>query len=151
MQNLSHKERQNEMLDELLKHASTLIVGVIVGVAGTLASGYAKEYFDERARQRKHKIHVANEVHKVVNEALAGKYTVRPRDLEHVQIVQTDVSGVDAEIGKVFADFVELWKNMSMPHLPRSVMFHKMTEWNKEIHEKRLILNNWTNKIRTGK
>src|SRR4051794_33290680 len=102
--------------EQFFQQVGILIVGAILGIFGTLGTGYGKEYFDERARQRKHKINVANEVHKLLHEASTGNFKRSPRDIEHINKVLTDLEGIDKEMGKNMNEFVNDWMLMVEQH-----------------------------------
>lgn len=136
--------------------AGTLVVGFI---SGQLLPGFAKEWFAERERRRKHKLNVAIEVHKICNEIKTGNYRTLPRDWEHVNSVLTDVEGVDEKMGVVMAEFLELCQDVfedylaergDLPERGVSTAKEKFQNYQK-VENKRKILVKWSNKLRTGK
>jgi hypothetical protein len=129
------------------------LVAGAVGFYFNFAGGFSKEFFAERARKKRHKINVANEVHRLVNEASTGNFTVVPRDAEHTNAVMTDLDGVDEEMGKVITVFVARWyqiANMDTQGLQRIESTKHLMELRKEVEEKRVILIEWSTKVRAG-
>lgn len=117
----------------------TLVISGITFVCGLLFRGFAKELFDERARKRKHKQNVVREVHILINEASTNRYSERPRSVEHVNSVLSDVDGIDKEIGVVMRKFVELWRK------PK-IEVDDIVTVSDEIEKNEKILTAWVNK-----
>lgn len=63
-------------LDVIISTFTPYIIGAIFGVVGMFTTGFAKEFFSERARTKKHRIDVAREVYKVINEASSEVFTM---------------------------------------------------------------------------
>lgn len=117
------------------------IGGSILTILTKFADGWIQGYFNEKERKAKHKRNVAREVHSICNEALTTRFQYKPRNMEHINHVVSDVEGVDKEMGMVINKFIVAWhecSNMSLP-IPVSV----------RIAEKyRATLEEWANKIR---
>lgn len=119
--------------------------GIILTILTKFADGWIQEIYKERERKAKHKINIAREVHAVCNEALTYRYQHRPRDMEHINHVISDVEGVDKEMGKLFEKFISDWvegaingngvEGIENPSETRA-------------DEKREILEEWANKFR---
>ena len=129
------------------------VIGGVVGIAGTYATGFAKEFFDERARKRRHRLDVAREAHKIVNEAITTRFQSEPRDLEHAYSVAVDVRGVDKEYGDKFYNLLGNWKVFALkPDYQGKSERENIASRNK--HFERLInsafeLQSWSSRIRS--
>lgn len=141
-------------LNDFFSKLTPYIIGAILGIAGTFVTGFAKEFFDERARRFKHKLEVARHVLRVCNEASTGNFRKTPRDMEHVNSVLTNLDGIDAEMGVVMNSFVSLWGRLveqSGMAEQDEVGRRHYVEMLSEVEQKRKILVAWANRIRVGK
>lgn len=136
---------------------SMLIVGSVVGFFGKFGDGWVKEKFAKRARIMRHKVDVANNVHRILHQASVAGYTNSPKsieDLEKIHSTETDVTEIDEEMGKVFGELVHGWVGMTLGKFTiiGNEEESKKAEHNKwlELEAKRRILLQWTGKIRTG-
>lgn len=129
-------------------------IGAIFGVVSLFASGFLKEFFDERARIATHKRNVARHVLKICIEASTNNFRVVSREMEDIYSALTDLEGIDKKMNGEMEKFVSSWgtfarerskKNLS----PDDVKFAK-SELDR-VEEKRKILVTWANKIRAGK
>lgn len=131
--------------------------GFIFGVAATLlvavGTGFIKEYFDERARKKKHKLEVARHVLRICNEASTNNFRKAPREMEDVNSTLTDLEGIDEEMSTKMAEMVSSWSTFSRERSkgdlsPDDVKFAK--DQLDRAENNRMILIAWANKIRNG-
>lgn len=130
------------------------LTGVISGVILTIASGFSKEIFDERARKAKHKINVAREVHNIVVEARAGKYKIPPRDLEHIHSVIIDLGGIDETQEEMLAVFANYWSDYAkgkMVYMDGVYPLAPLSDVKGELRARASSLIWWEREIRVGK
>ena len=73
------------------------VIGRIFGVIGTFATGFSKEFFEERARVAKHRREVARHVLRICNEASTGNFKQAPREIGDVHAALTDLAGGQIE------------------------------------------------------
>ena len=129
------------------------IVGAILGIITLVASGFLKEFFDERSRIATHKREVARHVLKICIEASTGNYQQEPSDMKSIYSTLTDLEGIDKDMEKNLNNFVNLWniiRNIKNNKPPTHDQEKYYFETNKEIEDKREILVAWANGIRTG-
>jgi hypothetical protein len=131
--------------------------GILIGVVSTLVllfgTGFIKEFFDERARIKKHLLSVAQDLLQICNQASTYNYKLFPRDRENVNSVLTNVEGIDNELGKVFNNFVNIWyliANLSQTRMGKNET-QDYREMLKKIDSQRSVLTTWANKFRNGK
>lgn len=139
--------------DKIISTIMPYILGGIAGFGSAFLPGFAKEFFDERARRFKHKLHVSRHVLGICNEASTGNFRKPPRDMEHVNGTLTNLDGIDTEIGAVMNSFVNLWGRLveQSEELEQNKDKSKFyIEMLNEIEKKRKILVIWANKIRVG-
>src|ERR1035437_2175144 len=74
------------------------IIGGIGGVITLFASGFLKEFFDERARRSRHKREVARHVFRICIEASTNSFIVEPRNMEDIYSSLTDLEGLDKKM-----------------------------------------------------
>lgn len=145
----------NNAINDVVYVSFPYIMGGLFGFLGAFSSGLIGEIFGERARQNRHKINVAREVHKLCIEASVSSFCDKPRDIEHVYSVLTDLDGIDEEKGEVLNKLVSLWQLIAFAQQRTKRVTKELRqdqdERMKEIEEKRKILVNWANKIRVGK
>ena len=138
------------LIDMLFTTLPPYIIGAAIGVLGTFVTGFAKEFFYERARRKKHKLEIARQVLKICNEASTGNYLYLPRDMEHVNSVLTDLEGINKSMSVEMEEFISSWRSIR----PVGDVFMAAIFEQKQLDradEKRKILIAWANKIRTGK
>lgn len=97
-------------MESLITSAILLVVGGVLGFFGNFLGGFSKEFFDERARKKRHKIDVARAFQKIVTEASTNGFEMLPGDIEAVYNVLDDVKGVDAAVGEKSNIFVGNWQ-----------------------------------------
>jgi hypothetical protein len=131
--------------------------GFIFGVAATLlvavGTGFIKEFFDERARKKKHKLEVARHVLRICNEASTGNFRHAPREMEDINSTLTDLEGVDKEMETIMNSFVNLWGRLveaSGKAGQGEAGQRHFIEMSNDIEEKRKALITWANRIRVG-
>lgn len=131
------------------------IGGLASGFFGAFITGLVGEIFGERARQNRHKIDVAREVHKLCTEASTYHFQHLPRDMERIFSVVTDVDGINKDMGKVLNRFVTLWQLLAKRRPATREYSHdensNYQEMSDEIEKKRKILVKWSSGIRRGK
>lgn len=146
-----------ESLIEFIKTIIGQFPGFIFGVAATLfitaGTGFIKEFFDERARKRKHELEVARHVLGICNEASTGNFREPPREMEHINSTLTDLEGINEEMSVKMTEFVSSWRTFSRERSngdlsPDNVKFAKGELDRAEKNRK--ILITWANKIRVG-
>ena len=140
-------------ITQILNKLFPYIIGAIGGIASLYASGYCKEYFDERARIAKHKREVARQVLQICNEASTSNFKLLPRDIEHVNSVLTNVEGINSNMEAIMNRFISLWQliaQISQSHLGKEET-KDLREMLKEVEEKRKRLVDWANSIRIGR
>lgn len=81
------------------------------------------------------------------------KLQKKERSTEHVNIVLTDLDGIDKKIGLVLNKFISLWRLSACKPTYKDSKEEELylNEIINEIEEKRRILIEWSNKIRVGK
>jgi hypothetical protein len=79
-------------------YAFPVLVSGAVGFYFNFAGGFSKEFFDERARKKKHKLNVAQHVLQICNEGFTMHYIESPRDIEHVNSVINNLKGIDEDV-----------------------------------------------------
>lgn len=139
----------NNIIDKLTPY----IIGAILGIVGTFVTGFAKEFFDERARRFKHKLNVARHVLEICNEASTGNFRKTSRNTEHVNSVLTNLDGVDEKMGVVMNSFVSLWGRLvdySEDTRQGESGIRHYAEMLNDVEQKRKTLVTWANKIRAG-
>jgi len=138
-------------LDVIFNTLQPYLIGFIVGIATMFASGYTKEYFEERASKAKHKRDVARQVLIICNEASSGSFRKAAREMEHVNSVMTDLEGIDKEMEEAMVKMVSSWGTVAREKTkgnlsPYDVKFIK--DQLDRAEENRKILIGWANKIR---
>jgi hypothetical protein len=134
-------------MESLISTAIPYVIGGVLGFFGNFLSGFSKEFFDERARKKRHKIDVARAFQKIVTEASTNGFNMLPRDMEHVHSVLDDVKGVDAAVDEKANIFVGNWQVIAHTHTDggnnRDVI--------QETRDLRDELTEWCNKVKNGK
>jgi len=128
--------------------------GLIIGWVTAVLLGLNKIIFSEMKRVARHRLNVAIEVHKIVNEASSSGYKILPRGPEHVNITITDLDGVDSEMGVIFNSFVNLWNRIGEQFGDKNKGVEQTKNYIEMTNQEdvyRVKLTNWTNKIRSGK
>lgn len=139
-----------QILSTLLPYA----IGAVGGIVGAFASGFLKEFFDERARRSRHKRDVARQVLIICNEASTENFRRAARNIEYVNSVMTDLDGVNEKMGAHMNSFINLWGRIldaSQKKNQQEVEQKYFIEMLSEIEDKRKLLIAWANKIRVGK
>lgn len=141
-------------IEQIFSKILPYIIGAIGGIVSLLASGFLKEYFDERTRIAKHKRNVTRQVLKICNEASTGNFRRSPRDIEHINSILTDLEGIDKKMEIIMNGFVNLWERI-IEHSKKTGQEETgrkyYAEMLNDIEEKRKKLTFWANKIRVGK
>lgn len=141
------------MNNQLATALQPYVIGAIFGVIGLFASGFLKEFFDERARIATHKRNVARHVLKVCIEASTHNFLTAPRNMEDVYSLLTDLEGIDKGIETKMSDFINLWgriieiKNKEKYSEEDNKNYVEMMG---QIEKDRKALVAWANAIRTG-
>lgn len=143
-----------QQIRQFLSSAQPYIIGAIGGIISLFASGFLKEFFDERKRKAKHKRDVARQVLKICNEASTGNFKCAPRDIEHINSVLTDVEGVDKKMVLTMTSLISLWGRI-IEHSEKSNQSNASeghyVEMLRDVEEKRKVIITWANKIRAGR
>jgi hypothetical protein len=134
-------------MESLITSAILLVVGGVLGFFGNFLGGFSNEFFDERARKKRHKIDVARAFQKIVAEASTNGFKVLPRDMEDVHSVLDDVKGVDAAVGENANIFVGNWQVIAHTHADSGNYRDEL----QETRDLRDELTEWCNKVKNGK
>ena len=134
-------------MDSLITNAFPIFVGGAIGFFVNFLGGFSKEFFDERARKKRHKIDVARAFQKIVTEASTNGFKVLPREMEHVHSVLDDVKGVGAVVGEKANIFVGNWQVIAHTHVDGG----NYKDLLQETRDLRDELTEWCNKIKNGK
>lgn len=138
--------------DQILSFITSPFIAAPIGyILGQFLPGFSKEFFDERARRKRHKIEVAIQVHKICNEASTGNYKLTPRSQEHVNSILTDLAGISEEMENEMLTFINLWRLIRDFNTEANSVEGKKyyMELNMKIEPKRKKLTSWANKIRS--
>jgi hypothetical protein len=143
------------MSSSISNTADTLMPYIIGGIGGVItlfASGFLKEFFDERDRKAKHKRNVARHVLQICIEASTNSFIVKPREMEDIYSALTDLEGINKEMALNMDQFVSSWQFISRIQKLDSLRGDKklFKEHFDRVEEKRKILVDWANKIRVG-
>jgi len=145
----------NNIFLTILGQLPGFIAGIISALIIAMATGFIKEFFDERTRKKKHRLEVARQIIKICNEAETNFYGQPPRDIEHINSVTIDTLGIDKKVGTQMKEFIDMWIGVNSfikEHPPNTVPnVEKRDRIVKEITIRKEILVDWANKIRIGK
>lgn len=135
------------------------LVSFIGGVIITLGKGYNRYFFNELDRVHTHKVGVARLVLKLCSEASTGGYTTKPRNIEGIHTLITDLESFSTQMGSTLNSLVSLWQ-LQCTYKPVNLQdrnFGKTIQETKDIINNRReldrmnkILRDWACGVRAG-
>ena len=143
-----------EIIKTISDQSPGLIIGAIVGIAGTIWTGLSRSWFAEQQRRKKHRLEVARHVLKICIEGSTCNYENKATDMKQVYATMTDLDGINTKLGKNLNKFISAWTlyaySIQQGDKDYRDIEYRSSLYN-EIAEGRKIIIEWANKIRVGR